>query len=183
MAPPTLSELESGLEKICRSPADNGPIELIVRRPERDAREFLDVAELSVEAGLLGDMWPTRTSRSSADGRPDPAKQVTVMNARLAALVAGEPKRWALAGDQIYADLDLSVTNLPAGTRLRLGSAELEVTDAPHPGCAKFRERFGADALRFVNSPRGRELRLRGVNTTVITGGTVSKGDIISRAT
>ena len=177
------AELEAGLGNIRRAPTSSGPIELIVRRPETDAREVLDTAELSVGAGLVGDTWSTRASRSTADGGPDPAKQVTLINARLIALIAGERDRWALSGDQIYVDLDLSPDNLPSGTRLALGRAILEVTDAPHLGCAKFRERYGADALQFVNSSDGRELRLRGVNTTVIAPGSFSRGDTVTRAT
>ena len=38
------------------------------------------------------------------------------------------PDRWALAGDQLYVDLDLSTANLPPGTQLQIGSALLEVT-------------------------------------------------------
>jgi MOSC domain-containing protein YiiM len=95
--------------------------------------------------------------------------------------VAG-PERdgWAQAGDQLYLDLDISHANLPAGTRLRLGSAVLEVTDQPHLGCHKFRARFGTDALRFVNSKVGRELRLRGMNARVMTPGTVRVGDRVT---
>lgn len=177
------ADLEAGLEHIRQAPASSGAIELIVRRPETDVREILDSAELSVEVGLVGDIWPTRASRSTADGGPDPAKQVTLINARLIGLVAGDKDRWPLAGDQIYVDLDLSFASLPAGTRLSVGSAVVEVTEAPHLGCAKFRERFGADALRFVNSPEGRELRLRGVNTSVISPGMVSPGDTIIHTT
>ncbi len=39
------------------------------------------------------------------------------------------------------------------------------------------RRRFGADAMKFVNSATGRELRLRGLNTRVITPGTIARGD------
>ena len=90
------------------------------------------------------------------------------MNARAAALVAGDRERWPLAGDQLYVDLDLSGENLPPGTRLAIGSAVVEVTDEPHTGCKKFSARFGLDALEFVNSPEGRALNLRGINTRVV---------------
>jgi MOSC domain-containing protein YiiM len=103
------------------------------------------------------------------------------MNSRVAALVAEQADRWQLAGDQLYVDLDLSQANLPPGTRLGLGSAVIEVTDKPHRGCKKFAERFGQDALRFVNSPAGRELRLRGVNAKVVVSGAVCVGDAIRK--
>lgn len=87
-----------------------------------------------------------------------------------------------MAGDQLYVDLDLGGENLPPGTCLAIGSAVVEVSDVPHTGCAKFNARFGEDALRFVNSPAGRELNLRGINTRVITGGVVRVGDAIRKA-
>ncbi len=107
--------------------------------------------------------------------------QLNVMNARVVALVAVDPDRRALAGDQLYVDLDLSVDNLPPGTRLALGSAVIEVTDQPHKGCAKFSTRFGVEALRFVNSEEGRARRLRGLNAKVVVGGTVRVGDPIEK--
>ncbi len=100
---------------------------------------------------------------------------------RLAALVAGERERWPLAGDQLYVDLDLAVDNLPPGTRLAVGMAVIEITPHPHTGCAKFSARFGSDALRFVNSPDGRALRLRGINARVVEAGIVRLGDAIRK--
>jgi MOSC domain-containing protein YiiM len=105
--------------------------------------------------------------------------QITLMNARVAALVAGDPERRQLAGDQLFVDFDLSVANLPPGTRLSVGSATLEVSDQPHLGCGKFAARFGVDALKFVNSAVGRELNLRGVNARVVAGGPIRTGDPI----
>ena len=64
--------------------------------------------------------------------------QLNIMNARVTALVAEDPERWPLAGDQLYVDFDLSKENLPAGTRLEIGDAVVEVTAMPHLGCQKF---------------------------------------------
>jgi MOSC domain-containing protein YiiM len=88
--------------------------------------------------------------------------------------------RRPLAGDQIYVDFDISIEHLPPGTRLMIGDAEIEVSETPHTGCAKFSARFGKDAMRFVNTPEGRRLRLRGMNTTITKSGTVRVGDPIS---
>ena len=103
------------------------------------------------------------------------------MNARVIGLIAGPRERWPLAGDQLYVDLDLSEENLPPRTRLRIGSALVEVSDALHTGCAKFTERFGSDAIRFVNQPPGRSLRLRGMYARIVEDGAVRPGDVISK--
>ena len=172
--------LESGLGKIRESPADHGRVILVVRRPAVGVRELADEAMLDVVTGLAGDNWLTRGS-SRPDGSADPERQVTVMNARAAELVAGGTDRMPLAGDQIYVDFDLSVGNLPPGTMLAVGQAVLQVSDAPHLGCAKFVERFGAEAMRFVNSRLGRQLRLRGMNARVVQPGLVRPGDVVTR--
>jgi MOSC domain-containing protein YiiM len=170
-----LTALELGLPEIRRSPAAAGRVELIVRRPTEEEREVLAEATLDPAVGVVGDYWHV----NGDGGAPDPATQVTLMNARAAALIARTPERWPLAGDQLYVDLDLSGANLPPGTRLHLGSAVLEVSAIPHTGCGKFVRRFGVDAMKFVNSAIGRELNLRGINARVVTGGTVRTGDAI----
>jgi hypothetical protein len=174
-------ELEAGLDDIRRSPADDGRVELIVRRPAENEREVLEEGVLDLEEGLVGDTWRLRGSSRTPDGGPHPDMQLNVINARAAALVAAHTDRAVLAGDQLHLDLDLSADNLPAGTRLALGSAVIEVTDQPHTGCQKFSARFGLDALRFVNSPEGKSLRLRGLNAKVVVPGTVRAGDTVRK--
>ncbi len=175
-------ELAAGLDAIRRSPATDGSVEMIVRRPGEDAREVLEVGELTPDEGLVGDDWKARGSRSTPDGSANPDCQLTLMNARAVDLLAGGDRAaWPLAGDQLYVDLDLSIENLPPGTRLAVGDAVVEVTEPPHTGCAKFSARFGSDALRFVNSPEGRALRLRGMNARVVEPGTVRRGDAARR--
>jgi hypothetical protein len=177
----TTPGLEDGLDHIRSSPTDVGRVELIVRRPAVDEREVLDEGVLDLAEGLVGDTWRTRGSSRTPDGSAHPEMQLNVINARLSSLVAVDPDRRALAGDQLHLDLDLSEANLPPGTRLALGSAVIEVTGIPHRGCAKFRARFGADALRFVNSPTGRALRLRGLNAKVVVAGGVRPGDDVRK--
>ena len=167
------------VDDVRSSPRDHGRVELLTRRPEVDAREVLEEATLDPARGLVGDNWETKPSL--ATGWPNPLAQLTLMNSRAAALVAGERERWPLAGDQFYVDLDLSYANVPPGTRLSLGSAVIEITEEPHLGCGKFAKRFGVDALKLVNSSVGRELNMRGVNARVITGGTVRSGDEIAK--
>jgi len=140
-----------------------------------------DAGELDLARGLVGDNWSKKPTPSTEDRSPHPEKQITVMNARVAESIAGEPSAWPAAGDQLYVDLDISTANLPAGTRLAVGGAVIEVTDQPHLGCAKFRRRFGADAVRWVNSPVGKELRLRGLNAKVVEPGPIQPGDIVHK--
>src|SRR5262249_8799499 len=139
----TTEELEAGLEYICGSPRDGGTLALIVRRPALRAREVVGPGGLGLCGGLVGGHRGPRGCRLTADGSAHPDMQLTVMNVRVIALVAQEPERWPLAGDELYVDLDLSQANLPPGTRLGLGSAVIEVTAEPHTGCKKFLQRFG----------------------------------------
>jgi hypothetical protein len=179
----TMEELEAGLEHIRRSPKDTGVLELIVRRPRVGERDVLLEGHLDPLVGLVGDSWKDRASSRTADGSPHPHMQLNIMNARVVALVAQHPARWALAGDQLFIDMDLTDDNLPPGTRLELGSAVIEVTDQPHTGCQKFVARFGLDAMKFVNSPVGRHLHLRGINARVLQGGIVRVGDLARKST
>ena len=144
---------------------------------------MLDEARLTLEEGLVGDTWIQRGSKRTADGSAHPDAQLNVMSARAIEVIAADRERWPLAGDQLYLDLDISHDNLPAGSRLALGDAVIEVTEIPHTGCAKFVQRFGKEAMRFVNSDVGSSLRLRGLNARVVTPGTVRTGDkvVVSR--
>jgi hypothetical protein len=172
----TMAELEAALDHLREAPKDEGVVELIVRRPRVDEREVLELAELDPLKGLIGDSWCFRGSSKTADGGPHPEMQINIINSRVAALVAQEKDRWSLAGDQLYIDMDLSKENLPAGSRIAVGSAVLEVSPLPHTGCQKFVARFGLDAMKFVNSTVGKQLCLRGINAKVVQAGVVRLG-------
>lgn len=175
-------QLEAGAEHVHGSPSDHGTVEMLVRRPEEDQREVLDSGELVVGEGLAGDNYLGRGNPRTEDGKAHPEAQLAVMNSRSADLVAcGDRERWPLAGDQLFVDYDLSFSNLPAGTRLALGSAVIEVSAKPHTGCAKFAARFGMDAARWANSSH--EHRYRGINAKVVQDGTVSQGDKVTKVT
>lgn len=177
----SLAELEAGLGIIRQSPQDNGLLKLIVRRPKVDEREIVNEAELDLEEGLVGDTWKARGSKATPDGSANINAQITLMNMRAIALLAQDESRWALAGDQLFVDFDLSEANIPAGARIAIGSAILEVSATPHTGCAKFSERFGKDALKFVNSPDGKQLHLRGVNARVVQAGGIQVGNVVRK--
>jgi hypothetical protein len=167
-------DLEDGLAIIKASPLDGGTLDMIVRRPSVGHREVVEVAELDTTVGLAGDSWSLRE-------RVDPDAQLNIMNARMAVLLAPDEMGRALAGDQLYLDLDMTETNLPAGTRLRIGDAVIEVTAKPHTGCKKFAARFGPEMTRFVNVGEGKRLRLRGICAKVVAGGTIRRGDAVTK--
>jgi hypothetical protein len=166
----TLAELEAALPLLRAAPREHGVLEMLVRRPASNEREVIEGGELRAGAGLVGDRWTP-----ASKGEP-----LTLTSSRLLGLVAHTRERWPLSGDQLYVDFDLSAEHLPPGTRLHVGSAVIEVSAKPHTGCSKYRDRFGLEALRFISSPAGRELNLRGINAYVVTGGAVRVGDAIS---
>jgi MOSC domain-containing protein YiiM len=170
----TTEEIENNLSQVIDSPKDNGVLELIVRRPQEDEREVLEIGQLDMEKGLVGDDWLTD------DGNLE--TQIAIMNSRIIDLIAQDRNRWKLAGDQLYIDLDLSDENLPHGTRLKIGSAILETTPQPHNGCKKFVERFGLDAMKFVNSPIGKQHHLRGIYAKIVQSGTIQQGDTVKKS-
>ena len=177
----SIEELEAGLDHIRQAPTDQGILKMIVRRPSVDERDVLESGELSTEEGLVGDTWNVRVSTHSKDGLANVNKQITIMNARSIALLAQSEERWPLAGDQLYVDLDLSDDNIPPGTQLAIGSAIVQVSPDPHTGCNKFSARFGVEAMKFVNSPEGKRLHLRGINTRVIQAGIIQVGDVVRK--
>ena len=176
-----MEELEASLDEIKKSPMDEGILELIVCRPNVGERKVLETGELDLELGLIGDNWKTRGSSRTTDGFGHPEMQLNIMNSRAISLLAQDKENWKWAGDQLYIDLNLSDENLPTGSKLKIGSAIIEVTAIPHNGCKKFTERFGIDAVKFVNSPIGKELHLRGINAKVIQAGTIQTGDSVRK--
>ncbi len=172
------AELEQGLDTILESPKDEGALRLIVRRPDVDQRESLVTGHLDISEGLVGDNWRSRGNRHTPDGSADPEMQLNIMNARVVALVADDPERRELAGDQLYLDMDLSGENLPPGTRVSIGDALIEVTEPPHTGCKKFAARFGRDAMVFVNTGLGKTQKFRGICAKVIQSGDIRVGDV-----
>lgn len=167
--------LERGLDPLARPPRtlprDAGHVSLVVRRLEDGTREILDRTRLSLEEGVPGDDWSRRPPR-------DPEAQLAVMCTPLAELIAnGQPL--TTFGDNLFVELDLSAGNLPTGTRLAVGGAEVEVTPKPHNGCSKFDARFGNDALRFVQAPATRAENRRGIYWRVVAEGEVAAGDAV----
>ena len=175
----TTDAIRTKMPYVLDSPKNNGVLEMIVRRPGVNEREIVTSGLLDLDQGLVGDNWLKRGSSRTQNGLGHPEMQLNIMNFRFAELVAGSRERVRLAGDQLYVDLDLGKENLPAGSRLSIGSAVVEITQVPHLGCKKFVERFGVEAMKFANSEFGRTHNLRGVNAKVIAGGEIKTGDEI----
>ena len=172
------ARFDAQLDHIREAPADRGRLEFIVRRPPAEgAREIVKEADLDLDLGLVGDRWAARDDRTPVYM----TAQLTLISTRVLAAIEPDRARWPLAGDQLYVDMDLSIENLPPGTQLGIGSAIIEVSETPHTGCAKFSARFGGDALRWINSPTGREHRMRGMNARIVEPGTVRAGDTIHK--
>ena len=167
----TRAQLEAAFTATLPPPWGRGVVRLLVRRLGDGEHEVVQHAELSIERGLVGDRWARHS-------RPSRARQLTLMNVRIAELVAdGQPLH--LPGDNVLVDLDLSAAAAPVGSRWRLGTAVVRISPEPHTGCAKFRDRFGPDALSWVNEEP--KLRRRGVNCSILVPGLVSLGDAIVR--
>jgi MOSC domain-containing protein YiiM len=178
----TTEEIEAGLVDVLASPRDRGKVELIIIRPADDQRELREAVYLSPEGGVEGDRWVKVNGKLDVDGDPEArAQQVSLMNARLLRLIAGDEERMALAGDNLIVDFDLSEANLPAGQKLAIGEALIQISDQSHTGCGKFNERFGSQALRFINAKERRPLRLRGLYARVLQAGHVRVGDIVRK--
>jgi len=170
------AEIEAGLQALPAPPKDRGRLVLIVRRHPDGHRETLTSVQLLPEEGLPGDGWNRRPPRKIE-------AQLAVMRFDIAKLLAAE-QSVTLAGDQLFVDLDISAENLPAGSRLRVGAALVEMTPEPHDGCLKFKGRFGQDALNFVQAKATRHENRRGVYWKVIEAGEVSEAcpiEVVSR--
>jgi hypothetical protein len=177
----TEAEMLAGLDEIRQSPKDHGTLELIVVRPKENERVILKECSISAKLGVHGDNWALGCWKMLPDGSPHPEVQVAIMNSRCIALLAQDKSRWALAGDNLYVDLDLSNENIVHGQKLAIGSAILEITSQAHNGCKKFSQRYGQDAVKFVNSPVGKQLHLRGIYAKIIKDGAIKVGDTIKK--
>jgi MOSC domain-containing protein YiiM len=175
----TTEELDARLDYILDAPKDRGELKMIVIRPRKNERLVLKTCHLSLEKGAEGDNWAKGAGKTLPNGKLDPDVQLTVMNYRVLELLADSNEKRAMAGDNLCVDLDLSEDNLQHGDRLKIGASIVKITDFPHNGCRKFQARFGASALAYVISSKGKELHLRGIYARVVKDGVATVGDAI----
>ena len=90
----SMEELEAGRGNILQAPRNKGTLNLIVQRPETNQRKPLDVGELDLVKGLVGDNWLSRGNKRMEDGKADPEMQLNIMNSRVIALVAQRSDRF-----------------------------------------------------------------------------------------
>ena len=169
-----LDDLNEGLQGIlAAAPKEAGRLDMIVVRPDREGREMPRSVRMTAARGVEGDHWFTHDR--------NPASQICMMMSGVIAAIAGDAAHWAPAGDNLFLDMDLTPANMPPGTRFAIGTAEFMVTEKPHNGCQKFIDRFGRDAVLFVNTGAGKTHRLRGIYATVTKDGEVSVGDEVRK--
>ena len=181
MANVALAEIETRLNWVLASPNDSGHVTTLVVRPAVNQREMPGKAMFSPQLGVACDNWSTSCWKKLPDGKSDPEVQVAIMNARMIEVLTKDNTLWPLAGDQLFVDFDLSVANLKTGDQLQVGAAVLEITAESHQGCNKFKQRFGENALAFVNSTLGDAHRLRGVYAKIISAGEVCVDDTMTK--
>lgn len=179
--PLTAEELTRALPHVLAAPRDAGAIQCLCFRPAPNQRLFPQHLHLSRAEGVSGDRWLTQPWLRLPDGRPDPRIQVAIIPARVLDLVWRKDLASPVhPGDTLGADLDLTAANLPAGTLLRAGTAVLKVSDVPNDGCAKWKVRYGADAMQWIVDPAHAGLRLRGILCSVEQDGEVTVGDLLT---
>jgi hypothetical protein len=176
---PTFAQLMAAMPHVLSAPKTNSRIESLCFRPNRNQRTFPDHLTLTQAQGVPNERWLTEPWLRLPDGRPDPDIQVSILPLRVLNLVWNEADAEPHPGDTIIADLDTSEANLPAGTRLQIGSAVLRVSNVFNDGCVKWKARYGADAKSWITAPGHPELRLRGILCAVETDGIIRLGDSI----
>ena len=174
-------ELQTKIDFINAAPHDRGAIYQLCIRPCEGERLFSDSLNLSVTEGVIGDRWKHHTWMHLQDGSPDPRLQVCILQKRVLDLVWTDRQNTPHPADNIIVDMNLSVSNLPSGSRLQAGSAILEVSDVFNTGCAKWKARYGEASLRWINYSDNRHHRLRGVLCRVISDGQVSHDDVLCK--
>ena len=174
-------ELEKALPDVMAAPRSDAPVSMLLYRRKYNDRVFSDRLTLTRAQGVVGDFEMTTPWLTLEDGTPDPRIQVSLLPQRVLDLCWRDRETRAHPGDQIIADLNMSLENLPTGSLLRVGTAVLRVSDLWNDGCVKWKVRCGKAAYDWVRAPAHEALRLRGIFCAVEADGEVAVGDRIVR--
>lgn len=177
----TRAELDRAWPDIMAAPKDGAAIEMLCLRPAMGERRFVDEIHVTREEGIPGERWLTQPWMRLPGGQPDPAIQVSFLQRRVLDLVWRDREGTPHPGDTFVVDMDLSEANLPAGSLLQVGSAVLEVSTVFNNACAKWKKRYGDDALDWVRAYENKEFRPRGVLAKVHRDGVFRAGDRLTR--
>lgn len=177
----TRSELDLALADVLNAPKTGAAVEILCRRPGRNQREFPRNLRLTQAGGITGDYEMRTPWLKLSDGSPDPRIQVSILPARVLNLLWRDRVNTIHPGDTFVADLDVTLANMPVGTRLKIGDATIEVSDLWNDGCVKWKVRFGREAYDWTSDPRHESLRLRGIYCRVVEDGDVQLGDMITK--
>ncbi|MCP4444517.1 MAG: hypothetical protein GY811_04125 [Myxococcales bacterium] len=192
MSRPSYQELEDAWMKLGPSPRDSGEVALIVTRSSVSQMAKADrppgyhvlrapmhmqpsKVELCTQRGVISDRWSPKKNK--------PGDQLSLGSLAVARLVTmGSIERYHLFGNNFLIDFDLSADSLPVGTRLKLGTASIEITDEPYTPCNRYQARFGKEARRWVRDETHQARHLRGRYARVVTGGHVALNDRLTRS-
>lgn len=177
----TAYDLDQGLPYVLAAPLDHAPVSMLLYRRKRNDRVFTDRLRLTRKAGVEGDIEMNMPWLKLDDGSPDPRIQVSILPQRVLDLCWRSREKTVHPGDQIIADLNTSLENLPAGCLIRVGTAVLRVSDVWNDGCVKWKARCGRPAYDWVRAPAHEPLRLRGIFCAVHVDGEVGVGEKIVR--
>ena len=177
----TREELDQALPHVMAAPRNDGPVEMLCYRPQSGQRVFTERLRLTRNGGIEGDYEMSRPWLKLPDGSPDPRIQVSILPSRVLNRVWRNREPTTHPGDQVVADFNLSLENLPTGTLIRAGTAMLRVSDVWNDGCIKWKMRCGRPAYDWVRAAEHAVLRLRGIFCSIAEDGEVAVGDRIVR--
>ncbi len=177
----TSAQLRAIMTHVCDAPKDNAPISMLCRRPGFGQREFVNELTMTVAHGIPGERWTTSPWMKLEDGSPDPRIQVSILPLRVMESVWLDRDTQPHPGDPIIADLDCSYSNLPVGSRLKAGTAVLEVSDVFNDACVKWKARYGAAAKDWITDREHVHLRLRGLLCSIVQDGVVTLSDRLTK--
>ncbi len=173
---PDRATLDAAIPYVLSAPKDGAMIEQLCFRPGFGERTYVDEIAVTAVGGVDGCRWSHSPWLKNDDGTGNPDIQVSILQKRVLDLVYVQGGEAPHPGDTMIADMDLSEENLPVGTIIQAGTAQLRVGSHWNNACVKWKVRYGADALDWVREEENIKYRLRGVLCQVVTDGVMRNG-------